>query len=649
MAFRSPTISDSVPLPQSYRGRRVLEMSAGLDADDWTEQANTLGVNLAAEVPTGQGPDSPVNASRYLELFRDLLSAQGSRAVELIGLDTTSGLLDRHADEGEIAPNKLTELLDKRQPLRIANRTAIETIAPPPGLAGGGFGPFGPFGPLRGRLQLEQPLISGGIGAITPLAAAPPPAAAAAAVGDASAGGAAEVTGEPPEMAAASLPAVAELSDGIAALARGRYLLPIKKWPGHIQLIPYLPRPESNPTIFLIEEYGVSSMLGNFGIDRPVGGYSLFPGETTEITLKTWLTTTESVTEGSSIIDSFSTTAADKFNTQLEQTASDKSTLDMGSSYSNEWHASGGFSFIVTASGGGGETRSSSVHAGRETFATQTKNALHEHSSTSNANRQSNVTGSKEREQTVGSEQVTIRTLRNVNMRHCLNIVFCELNQEHITRVHLTGLKLGFQNGRVGSWREAPLSGMREFVEQFVAAAKVDAVCQVLLKNAAIVFDSSDTPVSVLDLLEWTDTSVESSTPERDPNGDYPIPGEGRTYRFKRGQLGDQELADGVVLSETNIVMRTGTLIYDALLSPGEALDEYAMDRQKADSEAAGLANRRTEELNKAAASSTERMASIVAALNDITDGKERMEAYAAAFRPIVVDGDEVALDGENP
>jgi hypothetical protein len=630
MVFEPARISGQVPVSQRHGGRRVVALSLNLAKDQWTDDAKNLGVDMRNSVGAGTaGADTPINAVRYAELFRGLLRVQGVQASELAGLDETVAILQREPKE-QLAPSTIREILSSPAPLRFSGRSAVELLTPVPrfasdrGLLAGspmrsdvGITPAAE-GLARSPVDLPRMTLAPGGGTVDPVDAPP-----------------------------LSLPAIPELSDAFAALAQGSYVLPFKTWSGRIELRPYEPPVETNPTFFLIEEYAITSKLGDFGLGTTSGLYSLFPGEATEISMKTWLTTTESFTQGSSIVDSFNSTSADKFNSTLEQKAGQSASIDAGTSYSNEWHAGGGFSFIVSVEGGGGETRSEQLHVGRESFAGQTSAAVEEHAASANANRQTNISSSTDRTSVGGTEQATIRTIRNVNMRHCLNVAFRELNQEYITRVHVVDLRIGFQNGQIGSWREAPLSQLRSFVTQFVTAGHVDEVCSKLVKFAAVVFDNTDTPVPVLQQLTWENGGLNMKVGDAEPDalGRFDPPSDTTGYRFRLGPLGQDEV-DGVVLSETKVIMQTGTLVADALLSPGEALDEYAMERQKADTEAAVLANDRANGAIAAEKIASARAEAVVDALTGIADPEKRMAAYADAFRPIVAEGDAVPLDG---
>lgn len=618
-------ISGSVPMSQQHSGRRVVAVDVEVPADGWTDSAREVGQNLPNLLRPDRQDEEPrrFDARAYARIFREVLVAQGVRDIDLVGIDETIQLLHSAEPQTVREFDRVEQLLTQPKLLQVARRTPVRALSPllepaPAGLAltPGGIEAFA----SRLRRMGGEGVSEGGDAASQPDGATAPPIV---------------------------LPLVPELRDALAALASGRYVLPIKKWPGNIGLIPYTPPPQATPTFFLIETYAITSSAGDYGLGRTVRTFSLFPGETTEIVVKTWRSDKATRSEASSIVDSFGTTSADRFNTELEKQAGTSSSVETSQGYSSEWHAGGGFNFIVSFESGGGEARNMQHHTNRQQFANQTSKAVREHASSSNANRQTTVSDSSELSTEQGEEQTTTRTIRNVNMRHTLNFVFRELNQEYVTRVHLVDLRIGFQNGQIGSWREAPLSGLRPFVQQFVADPHVDTVCSQIIKRAAVIFDHADSPVPVLDKLTWNAGALNITRTDAapGPDGSFEAPAETSVYRFKPGQLGGQNHVDGVVLAESKIVMQTDSLVIEALMGQAEALDEYAMERQRADSEAAALVNERTRIANDAATVNVARAQAIVEAINAIPDARQRTKAYAEMFRPIVVDGDEVPID----
>jgi hypothetical protein len=109
-----------------------------------------------------------------------------------------------------------------------------------------------------------------------------------------------------------------------------------------------------------------------------------------------------------------------------------------------------------------------------------------------------------------------------------------------------------------------------------------------------------------------------------DPNtNEFPPPTDRFVYRIKRGPLGKQDdpVVDGVVLAKEMIVLRTDSLIAEALLGQADALDSYAMQKQGADADASVLENKRNELIQQA--------------LAGIQDPKQRADTYAEIYRPV--------------
>ncbi len=79
--------------------------------------------------------------------------------------------------------------------------------------------------------------------------------------------------------------------------------------------------------LFLLEEYRLTSFLGNYGIGRTLNTLSLLPGEETTIRIKTWRTTTTTDVSTSSVVDSEETEVATKFADKLQTETTSTTTL----------------------------------------------------------------------------------------------------------------------------------------------------------------------------------------------------------------------------------------------------------------------------------------------------------------------------------
>lgn len=397
-----------------------------------------------------------------------------------------------------------------------------------------------------------------------------------------------------------------------------------RNWAGREVLVELNAAEASRAELMLIEVYGVSSFMGNYGVGRTVRTFTLLPGEETRISLKTWRSSETTIREASSIVDSQSESASERFGEKVQDETSTQST----SSKKEHWYAeaeasaSWGFGSASVKGGGGGEYQS-----GREEFAKRASEATSAHAREASSKRDTSVSSSSEQTVKSGAESLTERVIRNVNMRRTLNFVFRELNQEYTTLLHLKDIRIAFTNGRQGSYDEAPLSGLRQFLDKYVASAQVEATAQAILKVAGTVFDSNDAPVRTIERIEMNpDGASWTKTAAKPVNGEFPVPPSDGSwfYRFRRGPLEQPSTAkhpvDGVVMRQTSIVMRTDSVVIEALLGQADALDAYAMVAQEAASQAKQLANER-----EVLAQQT---------LAAISDAEKRAAAFAAMFNP---------------
>ncbi|WP_299594910.1 hypothetical protein [uncultured Microbulbifer sp.] len=379
------------------------------------------------------------------------------------------------------------------------------------------------------------------------------------------------------------------------SIQTGIVLVPTVGWAGNLLYTPHPVDAPEKPKIFLVERYGVSSFLGDYGMGKTVKTFTLLPGETTRISMRTWQSTKESREESSSIIDSHEQSARERFADKIQNETTDKQTK----SKTEEWHveaevsASWGFGSASVSGGGSGEYSS-----GREQFAKQAAESVKEHAAESSSKREMSVTSSSEREEESGSETIIERTISNANMRRVLNFVFRELNQEYITKLHLKDVRVAFTNGRRDSWREVPISGLLGFLEEFVVASKIPQVAGAILKIAGYIADNEDVMVPTLERVNLVDhgTRIEIEPATLDSDGEFPVPTPTSYYRFKTGPLRQEESSnpvDGVLLNDSRITMRTDSVLVEALLGQADALDEYAMAIQRAAANKETLANER--------------------------------------------------------
>jgi hypothetical protein len=391
-------------------------------------------------------------------------------------------------------------------------------------------------------------------------------------------------------------------------------IMPALTWSGSITTVrtPLDHKPE--PRLFIVEKYGVSSFLGDYGMGKTVKTFTLLPGESTTISLKTWQSTKSSIKESSSIIDSHEKSARDRFADTVQKETTDKTTESetTGWNVAAEAKASWGWGSAKVSGGANGEYSSS-----REEFGRQASEAVQEHASEASSKRELSVSSSSEKTAESGSETLVERTIKNVNVRRALNFVFRELNQEYVTKLHLKDVRIAFSNGNPDSWEEVPISGLLRLLNKYVVPSKVNRTAKRILKAVGIVFDTKDKPVFTLDKITLKDggASIHVEDATLGSDGEFPAPTENSYYRFKPGALeqeGESNPVDGVLMSSRPIVMRTDSVLVEALLGQADALDNYAMEVQEAAATKQTLMNSREKIIQES--------------LNQITDPEERIK-----------------------
>jgi hypothetical protein len=390
------------------------------------------------------------------------------------------------------------------------------------------------------------------------------------------------------------------------------------------------PEQQSNRALFLVEEYRLTSFLGRYGVGRTLSTFSLLPGEETTIQLKTWTTTSTSRTDTASVVDSEDTTVSDRFAANLASESSDTRSRQESSSWDVKAKASASWG---VASVDASAEHSASTQTSRENFARTASEQVAENAREARSQRKTEVTASTTSVVTTGQEGVSERVVRNVNMRRTLNFVFRELNQEYITRLHLTGARFAEATpGEPGTWVEYPLSQLPDLLSACIKTEHHAEVARRLISSVATVNDADLHAVHPLELLTvHPDGSLTAEIVSGDAiaTDHLPQPGGSRSLRWRPGPLAahdtdhaqtttDAFAVDGVLLNEQRIVMPTGAIVVDAALGEHDALDEYAMRAQEAEVGEDEVRIERERLLN--------------AALADFIDPAERVRAYAAAM-----------------
>jgi hypothetical protein len=561
---KAATLNYSVPLPGHYRGRRMVILDdLPIDDDDWLPEAKG-GNDYADAIGLKQLPDGTwdYDEARAIAFWISQAAAAGVPGDQLA---------------------EVQRLLASLSATDILATGAGGSIQEPESDQGEGI--EAPSQARFYRSRLAEASLRARLGAIVdrPFAAEPTDIPSIV---------------EPSQVQEQVPDAVLGLVSFLNSLTRGVIELPVAGYGGTYEVIRIeVVEQAVEPQLFLVELYGITSFLGDYGLGRTVKTFSLLPGEETTITFKTWRSSEAKEVEASSIVDSFQKSSAAKFQTAAHRETTDKAT----EASATKWHveaeagASIGFAHGKVSGGAAGEYRN-----GQETFTKQVADVVEDHANEASAKREMSVTATAELTQRTAEESAVERRIRNVNLRRTLNFVFRELNQRYETKVHLIETRVAFANGLPDAYREVPLSGLRGLLADLLNPDKRDEVAQALLRAVSVVVDLDDQPVTTLEEFRLKDSGQDWTIADAkvDPvSGEFEPPSETLIYRFKRGALGSnghgENPIEGVVMDTRDIVMRTDSIVVEALLGQADALDPYAMETQRAEAEAKTLRNER--------------------------------------------------------
>jgi hypothetical protein len=330
-----------------------------------------------------------------------------------------------------------------------------------------------------------------------------------------------------------------------------------------VRVLPPVP-PTPRPRLLLVEIHRLSSYLGSYGAGRVLKTFSLLPGEKTKISVKTYTRRTEDAKAASSILDSFTQESADDFEKSMSAEQSDKKSQSENFEYhaEAEANASWGWGSAKVSGGVKGGTASQ-----REEFAKNVSNAAQKHTSKASAKRDVQINTSTEVKEETGEETAIERVIENINLSRTLNFVFRQMNQQFVTILHLTDVRVAFFNGIVPG-KEVPIPQLDELLQEFIQPGNIAAVRDSILAQLRTIRDykgqeqtfietvnvgSGDTYIRVRKDLEFT----------------YTEPITGQVIAFT-----------GVPLAVDKYTMRTEGVIVESMLGQASSLDTYAEQLQ---------------------------------------------------------------------
>lgn len=383
------------------------------------------------------------------------------------------------------------------------------------------------------------------------------------------------------------------------------------------QVTKYIAKPPVPvPRIVIIEEYTTASYLGDYGAGRVVKTFTLLPGERTTISVRTYKDRVTTVEKSQNVIDSFSESSASELDKlmQLEQgnlTSTSDSSGGSGSSFSTttdsknsskSYGISGSLDLGLASIGGGyGQSESEMYNtssgfnntydynhtAARQSNINARNSAMDKHVQQSNSNRTIDVNTSTSDVARSGEEETTVRELQNINLNRVLNFTFRQLLQEYISITYLSNVKFAYTNGYPESYTVVDLDNLVNMLTDIIEPAHIDEVLCKLLSPYCSVLDYQDTPQAFVkkmvvpfnNCLQLDICALNDET----------------FYRRDKSKDQTYEPLDvtvpGIILNVQTQTLRTSSIIGDALLGAGDALDCFNQNAQNASNQADYIRN----------------------------------------------------------
>ncbi len=330
-----------------------------------------------------------------------------------------------------------------------------------------------------------------------------------------------------------------------------------------------------HPQLFLEYDLMLCSYLGNYGAGKTVGTFSLLPGEKTTISMSTYLDNSSTSSRSQNILDSKSEASANSFESALQQQSGQQTDGSFSSSMSDDGSATFSIPLIFSAGGGGGSSSSSEMHI--STIASTISNTVSNSVNQSNHNREVNINSSSSQTTNSGEQTSIVRELENINLSRTLNFVFRQLLQEHIALLWLRNIRFGYTNGSPASTKIVLSQSLKDLLGSVLRPEFVTTIYQQIMQQVSYIIDYNEDQVRFFECRHF------STAPTDCCDGTHTDPKDNCLWLRVKGlsDTYDRFTVPGIIISAERHVLKTPSVIVDALLGQGEALDCYNMNTQQ--------------------------------------------------------------------
>lgn len=400
-------------------------------------------------------------------------------------------------------------------------------------------------------------------------------------------------------------------------IKQGYMPVPYVRFSG-IKDIRYVPKPITpNPQLTLVLHFKVCSYLGDYGAGQTIKTFSLLPGEKMEIGIRHYLRNEITKKQTEHVLDSFSTSAAEDLQNTVEHENTFSHTDSETETKEKNWNIGGNLGvsvgvFNLGVQGGGGGTKGHSLNSATQNMVRDLDSAITKHVAKADTLRQIDVNTESTTSSISEDEETIKRYLENYNKSRVLNFVFRQLLQEYFTITYLDSVTFSYTNGYPDHTKSCDLAGLEKMLSEIlIDDATVQSEANKIYSYLCNVVDYQGTKQQFIELVNEDNGNCINTTAAHVINS---------YVRKKAGlsQTYNGKTINGVILSTVHRIIRTSSLVADALLGQGEALDCYNQKLQDAASINAHLTN--LELVQK------------IASIEQITDPVTRADEYKKIF-----------------
>ena len=385
---------------------------------------------------------------------------------------------------------------------------------------------------------------------------------------------------------------------------------------GDNQPVVVLYRPPVAPVkqLYIIEYHRVSMFKGRFGLGNIVGSQALAPSEELTLTVRTYKQTILEKSKSETILDAINKETSDDLQTHLEKetTNNNQVTTDITKNIVK----GGGLTFTspikwlpIGGSASTNKTTNETLHTEREDNHKQFEKVMRQHIERAASRREVTIDTKERSLETIEEENTSKRVIKNINVGKTLNLVFRQMNQEHIVLRHLVDVEILFTDGI--TYERIPLNNLDEGLKRYVNDGVADKIRANLYVSYRNVFDYQG---QHRPLIEAEQASIETGLPaELFPGVNptdlpYPVvpfvaahqthgltqwymrvrPNAKSTYTLPIYTASDADSSfdievPGVLVSAQHYTLPTDGVFLEAVLGENTALDEISEKIQKED------------------------------------------------------------------